>query len=99
MRLTYNRLSFPIDLPQYFKNKPSIVCGGRVYPEKSPSRKQHLRWKYEKNRERKTIHKRFLSPNKSFMTNNFLIQQVLLAKIKFDERLNQYGHEDSLFGF
>ncbi len=33
------------------------------------------------------------------MTNNFLIQQVLLAKIKFDERLNQYGHEESLFGF
>jgi hypothetical protein len=25
MRLTYNRLSFPIYLPQYIKNNPSIV--------------------------------------------------------------------------
>ncbi len=81
------------------KTKPNIVCGGRIYPEKCPSRNQRLSWKYGKLRESKPIHTRLLSPNKSFMTNNFLIQRVLLEEIKFDERLTQYGHEDTLFGF
>jgi len=33
------------------------------------------------------------------MTNNFLINRGILTQIKFEERLEQYGHEDTLFGF
>ena len=81
------------------KNKPSIVCGGRIYPDKCPANNQRLSWKYGKFRESKPAHIRKLSPNKSFMTNNFLIHRELLDEVKFDERLTQYGHEDTLFGF
>ncbi len=33
------------------------------------------------------------------MTNNFLINKNVLKEIRFDERLLNYGHEDTLFGF
>lgn len=76
----------------------SIVCGGRVYPQKLPSKNQILRWKYGIKKESKSVTERSRYPNKSFMTNNFLIQKELFEQIKFDERLQQYGHEDTLFG-
>jgi ribosomal protein L30/L7E len=33
------------------------------------------------------------------MTNNFLISKKIFENIQFDERLVEYGHEDTLFGF
>ena len=33
------------------------------------------------------------------MTNNFVINRSIFETIKFDERLVEYGHEDTLFGF
>ncbi|MDO5571608.1 MAG: glycosyltransferase [Bacteroidales bacterium] len=32
------------------------------------------------------------------LSNNFLISKATFNKIKFDERLEKYGHEDTLFG-
>lgn len=81
------------------KDNFQIVFGGRVYPEKCPSRNQKLSWKYGSQIESKTVEIRKKRPNKSFMTNNFLIKKELLEKIKFDEKLVKYGHEDTLFGF
>lgn len=75
-----------------------VICGGRVYPEERPSRGQLLRWKYGIQRESKSAIQRSHNPNESFMTNNFLIKRELLEKIRFDERLTDYGHEDTLFG-
>lgn len=76
-----------------------VVCGGRIYAEAKPERSKMLRWKYGKVKESKPFEVRKLSPNKSFMTNNFLIDRRILEKIKFDERITDYGHEDTLFGF
>ncbi len=81
------------------KNNFQIVFGGRIYPDKCPSRKQKLSWKYGSLIESKNAETRKKRPNKSFMTNNFLIKKSLLEKIKFDENLIKYGHEDTLFGF
>ncbi len=82
------------------KNKEyHVVFGGRIYPEKCPSRKQKLSWMYGSKIESKNAQTRNISPNKSFMTNNFLIKKNILGKIKFDEKLTKYGHEDTLFGF
>ena len=81
------------------KTGTNICCGGRVYPEICPSRKQQLSWKYGIQRESKTALDRSKNPNDSFMTNNFLIQKSLLEKIRFDERISCYGHEDTLFGY
>ncbi len=92
----------PLFLANYvesIKNSPSVVCGGRVYDENQPGRNQMLSWKYGVHKESQTHEVRMKSPNKSFMTNNFLIDRKVLEAIKFDERIRQYGHEDTLFGF
>jgi len=78
--------------------QPDVVCGGRVYPFEKPDKEHQLRWNYGIQRESKTCKERQKTPNRSFMTNNFLIKKELLQEIRFDERLTQYGHEDTLFG-
>lgn len=75
-----------------------LVCGGRIYEKSCPSVSQSLRWKYGVTRESKNAKERNRYPNDSFMTNNFLIAKEVLASNPFDERLIQYGHEDTLLG-
>ncbi len=79
--------------------KTAVFCGGRVYQNKPPSRNQQLSWKYGIKRESKSVKERANNPYQSFMTNNFVVQRSVLASIPFDERLTQYGHEDTLFGY
>lgn len=81
------------------QKKPQIICGGRVYPSLLPSAQQALRWRYGHAKESQTADVRAQHPNRSFMTNNFVVQRSLLQRIPFDERLSRYGHEDTLFGF
>jgi GT2 family glycosyltransferase len=76
-----------------------VVCGGRIYDDEKPERNKMLRWKYGKRRESQPIELRETIPNKSFMTNNFLISRKTLEEVKFDQRITEYGHEDTLFGF
>lgn len=78
---------------------PLVLCGGRVYDQEFPDRHHRLRWKFGIERESHSADERLLHPNKSFMTNNFIIQRSLLESVKFDDRLKDYGHEDTLFGF
>ncbi len=78
--------------------QPDVVCGGRVYPLEKPDQEHQLRWNYGIQRESKTCKERQKTPNKSFMTNNFLIKKELFQELRFDERLTKYGHEDTLFG-
>jgi glycosyltransferase involved in cell wall biosynthesis len=79
--------------------KAEIVCGGRAY-RKSDSEKPEsvLRVKYGMARESVAATQRNRFPNRSFMTNNFLISKSVFSQIKFDENLTRYGHEDTLFG-
>lgn len=90
-------------LAQYIKviieNNYSVVCGGRVYDKNKPGKNKMLRWKYGIEKESQPLHIREKSPNKSFMTNNILISRKIFEKIKFDERIIEYGHEDTLYGF
>lgn len=76
-----------------------VICGGRIYPRLKPKKEKRLSWEYGRKKESLNCSQRQLSPNKSFMTNNFIIDKKLLSEIKFDERLSEYGHEDTLFGF
>ncbi len=80
-------------------NNAQVICGGRTYKSTPPKRDRFLRWKYGVSRESKLYEIRSKSPNRSFMANNFVITKSTFQQIKFDERLNQYGHEDTLFGF
>lgn len=79
--------------------QPPVVCGGRVYGETPPGKEKYLRWKYGTKRESQSVGQRMKEPNNSFMTNNFLIQKSVLQEVQFDERLKDYGHEDTLFGY
>jgi cellulose synthase/poly-beta-1,6-N-acetylglucosamine synthase-like glycosyltransferase len=81
------------------KGNTKVICGGRYYPDSSPSKTQMLRWKYGVESESKTAEERLANPYKSFMTNNFLVDRSVFEKIQFDETLTKYGHEDTLFGF
>lgn len=80
------------------QNNFAVIFGGRVYENKKPPRTQMLSWKYGVYKESKNALERGKTPNKSFMTNNFVIKREILENIRFDERLTRYGHEDTLFG-
>ncbi len=76
-----------------------VVCGGRVYNANLPPPAERLRWKYGRERESIPAEARRLSPVRYFMTNNFLINRKVLESVRFDERLTQYGYEDTLFAY
>ncbi|MBT8259925.1 MAG: glycosyltransferase [Bacteroidia bacterium] len=92
--------NFLLNYIKAIKNYPNqLICGGRVYPKSPPERAQLLRWKYGVYKESKPFDIRNLNPNKSFMTNNFLIPKEIFNKVRFNENLVEYGHEDTLFGY
>ncbi len=84
---------------EIIKQNPKVICGGSIYDYSNPKREILLRLKNGFYKESQTASKRSLSPYKSFLTNNFLITREVFQLIKFDERLSQYGHEDTLFGY
>ena len=84
---------------QEIDEKIQVICGGRVYPDNCISENKFLHWKYGVSKESKPLNVRLAHPFKSFMSNNFLIEKRIFEKIKFDEKINEYGHEDTLFGF
>lgn len=79
-------------------NSEAVVCGGRNYPPQYSSSNNILRRVYGGKRECFNAEKRNMRPSHSFMSNNFLIPKVLFEKVTFNEQLNGYGHEDTLFG-
>lgn len=79
-------------------SETKCICGGRVYPELTDIKGIELNYNYGVKIESKPTEIRKLNPNRSFMTNNFLIERTIFEKIRFDENLSMYGHEDTLFG-
>ncbi len=93
--------SFLQNYNQAIKENPRDVVfyGGRIYESERPERNKLLRWIYGVKKESQQLAIRELHPNKSFMTNNFLIKKSIFENHQFDERIATYGHEDTLFGF
>lgn len=87
-------------LQRYINNidKAEVICGGRIYGVRPEKSELMLHWSYGAVREVRTAGERMKSPGYNFMTNNFLIKAEVCHKIRFDESLVQYGHEDTLFG-
>jgi hypothetical protein len=77
-----------------------VLCGGIVYPRpvNKKTEPRHLRWRYGVAREEVLAAKRNEHPWHSFMTGNFMIKRNLMLDVPFDESINGYGHEDTLFG-
>lgn len=79
--------------------KQNVVVGGHVYLAKPPTEKsKYFHWLYGRKIEVKTISERQKNPYASFMTNSFAISKSLFNKLKFNESISEYGHEDTLFG-
>jgi len=76
-----------------------VVCGGRSYYSEPPEEPEYfLRWLYGISREQISAETRNKNPYRSFMTNNFIISKALFMQVLFDESIEKYGHEDTLFG-
>lgn len=77
-----------------------VICGGIIYPETEPGDPDKLlRWKYGRHREQKKASERNKHPHSAFSTFNFLIEKTVFLRIRFNEELKQYGHEDTLLGY
>jgi cellulose synthase/poly-beta-1,6-N-acetylglucosamine synthase-like glycosyltransferase len=80
--------------------KEAVICGGRAYETFKPNDSaRFLHWHYGRKREQKSARDRNRMPWNSFMTNNFAIARSIFEKVAFDDSIDKYGHEDTLFGF
>ena len=88
-------------LEKYFTqiadNQATVICGGNDYPRQKPEQNYLLRWTYSHQKESREAREK--TQKQSFMTNNFVVKKIIFQQIKFDEKLTQYGHEDTLFGY
>ncbi len=75
-----------------------VICGGRTYQEEMPSSEYYLHWLYGREREVKSAEERKRHPYNGFMIANMCIRKSVFMKIRLDERMRLYGHEDSVFG-
>ena len=81
-------------------HKAPVICGGTSYrsvPPDDPDR--FLRWNYGIHREQRSAKKRNKNPYSSFSGFNFLVEKNVFIKLRFNEALRKYGHEDTLFGY
>lgn len=83
----------------YFCQEEAVVCGGCAYDEKNSNPAYQLRLQYGLKREARNAQQRQQQPYSAFSSFNFLISKSIFEKIKFNENLSEYGHEDTLFGF
>lgn len=70
-----------------------IVCGGVIHPQQCKDPSRMLRWKYEKDYERRHGY-----VSEQFRSFSFLISRNVADKVRFDERYRKYGYEDVQFG-
>ena len=78
-----------------FCHEPCIVIGGTAYETLNLNPDKSLRIKYGCKREARHANER---GKNNFATFNFLISKTIFNKVKFDESIRGYGHEDMLFG-
>jgi len=71
-------------------NEKKIVYGQTIYEKQKPKKEQILHWKYGikiESKRKKNI----------FSSHHFLIQKNIFKKVKFNENIKNYGHEDTIF--
>ncbi|GAB5550611.1 MAG: hypothetical protein Sapg2KO_02020 [Saprospiraceae bacterium] len=91
-----------MDYLQYYidhLHENALLYGGRTYQESAPSDPDlHLHWAFGTAREVTSPYQRRQRPYHGFMTNNFVVPKSIQKQFPFEEKLRQYGHEDTLFG-
>ncbi len=79
-------------------NKASVICGGIEYGPKPFKDELMLRWRYGVSRQTKSAARRQIFPYASFLSGNFMIHKDIFHRIRFNEEISGYGHEDTIFG-
>jgi len=74
-----------------------IIYGGIEYEKSVKSPKHMLRWKYGNKREAIRPEVRDEEKYFSVKTCNLFIKKHVFDKVKFNENIKEYGHEDTLF--
>ena len=85
-------------LEKYFEQfDNAVVYGGRKHHDNPPKNKnKKLRWLYGIKKEDQNFNYRLKTPYHCFRSNNFLIKRAILSQIMFNEKIETYGHEDTL---
>jgi len=82
-----------------FCKEVCVVIGGTAYDENENDPRYSLRLAYGRLREaRSALERGNEHTYHNFATFNFLISKTLFQKVRFDESIRGYGHEDTLFG-
>ncbi len=87
-------------ISDYLKHTDTdVVCGGLCHADTLPSPEVSLRYAYEKRADkRRAARYRERKPYAQFITFCFMVRASVFHAIRFDERITEYGHEDTLFG-
>ncbi|MEA4937401.1 MAG: glycosyltransferase [Paludibacter sp.] len=75
-----------------------VLIGGTSYDPAMNHPRYSLRLKYGRERESNLHYLINHQSKENFATFNFLISKSIFDKIRFDETIKGYGHEDTLFG-
>lgn len=77
-----------------------VACGGVIYHKSPPGDPDKiLRWKYGRKKDELKASERNKRPYQRFSTFNVLIDRSIFSKLRFNEELKQYGHEDTLMSY
>ena len=91
--------TFITDYLTQMKTDAEVICGGLCHADTLPSTEVSLRYAYEKRADkRRSAHHRGHAPYRHFTPFNFVIRRKIFQSMRFDERIIEYGHEDTLFG-
>ena len=78
----------------------SVVSGGIMYHKSPPGDPDKiLRWKYGSKREERKASDRNKHPYAGFSTFNVLFDRSIFSRLRFNEELKEYGHEDTLMSY
>jgi glycosyltransferase involved in cell wall biosynthesis len=78
----------------------SVMSGGILYHESPPGDPDKiLRWKYGSKREVRKASDRNKHPYTAFSTFNVLFDRTIFSRLRFNEELKEYGHEDTLMSY
>lgn len=77
-----------------------VACGGVMYNKIPPGDPDKiLRWKYGHKKDELKASERNKRPYERFSTFNVLFDRTIFSKLRFNEELKQYGHEDTLMSY
>jgi len=82
-----------------FCREECVVMGGTAYDPNENDPRYSLRLAYGRQREARTaLERSHHQQYNSFTAFNFLISKSVFNRVRFDESIRGYGHEDTLFG-